>query len=115
MSNDWRAGKGEALLSRPPRVVGKGGQCLPLWGQSSPFPESCPALGVGDVFIPFSSSPEDMLIDFRERGRGRGEKHRWEREASMGCLWFAPGQGMEPQPGRVPSPGIESLTFRFAG
>ena len=33
----------------------------------------------------FSSSPEDILIDLRERGR-EGENHQYKREALIGCL-----------------------------
>ena len=33
----------------------------------------------------FLSSPEDMLIDFREKGRER-EEHPCERETSVSCL-----------------------------
>ena len=42
-------------------------------------------------FLFFLSSPEDMVVDFRERGRKgerEGEKHRCERDTSIGCLLY---------------------------
>ena len=44
-----------------------------------------------ETIIPnfLKSSPEDMFIDFRERGKGRErerEKHLCERETLIGCL-----------------------------
>ena len=42
-------------------------------------------------------SLEDMFTDFRERGRERErEKHRCERETSIGCLPFVFQLGIEP-------------------
>ena len=46
-----------------------------------------------------------MLIDSRERGRkeeGEGQKHQYEREASISCLLYTPPPGSNPQPRHVP-------------
>ena len=53
----------------------------------------------------FKSSPEDMFIDFRERGRER-EKHWCEKETLIGCLPYTPQPKSNPQPFslRVDSP-----------
>ena len=51
---------------------------------------------------------------FREGGRegGReGEKHRCERETSIGCPSHAPNWGPGPQPRHIPSLGIEPVNF----
>ena len=47
----------------------------------------------------FKSSPKDLLIDFRETGRGRGEreKNKCETEVSFGCLPYAPWLGIKSQ------------------
>ena len=40
------------------------------------------------------------LFILRERGRegeGEGEKHRCEKESSIGCLLHRPGPGMNPK------------------
>ena len=50
------------------------------------------------------SSPEDMLIDFRETGREgerEEEKHGCERETSISCLLYMPRVGPIPQPRHV--------------
>ena len=58
-----------------------------------------------------------VLFIFRERGReeGRvGEKHPWEREASVVCLSHTPIQGPSLQPRHVPCLGIEPKTLWLA-
>ena len=63
------------------------------------------------VFI-FLLSPEDMLIDFRERGREgerEGEKH--QSVASCSCS----NRGLNQQPRYVLRPGIEPTSFQFMG
>ena len=65
----------------------------------------------------FKSLPEDMFIDFKERGREREkegnidvkEKHQFV--ASHRCL----NQGSNQQPRHVPLPRIEPTTFRCMG
>ena len=51
------------------------------------------------------SSPKDMSIDFRERGRERGR----ERETSTSCLPWVPQPGMER--GMCPDGGSDSQPF----
>ena len=44
----------------------------------------------------FYSSPKDMFIDFREKGRkGEGGRER-ERETLIGCLLYVPQPGIKP-------------------
>ena len=43
----------------------------------------------------YLSLPKDMTIDFRERRR-EGEKHRCEKETSVGCLLYMPQLGTKP-------------------
>ena len=65
----------------------------------------------------FLSSPEDMLTDFRERGKKgerEGEKHPlWETPIS--CLPYAPQLGTAQQPRYVPWLEIKPATFHFMG
>ena len=84
----------------------------------------CPRGGVRYAFIywlnyyPFLPSPEDVLIDLRERGRegdGKGEKHLCERQTSISFLWHTPWLGTKPRPRHVSWPGIKLATFRFQG
>ena len=41
----------------------------------------------------FKTSPEDIIIDFREKGgkgERKGEKHQRERETLVSCLLYVP-------------------------
>ena len=51
-------------------------------------------------FLALGSSPREMFIDFRERGRGkkREREKRWcERETLIGCLLHASWPGTKPE------------------
>ena len=69
-----------------------------------------------------NSSPKDMFIDFRERGKGRQgvgvgrerEKHGCERETSIASCMH-PSWGPYPQPRYVPRPGIKPTDFSVCG
>ena len=57
----------------------------------------CSHLDWQSWFVFFKSSPEDIFIDSRERGRVKEkEKHQCEREISISCLPHAPWPGFEP-------------------
>ena len=78
-------------------------------------------------FCPLCSSPQDILIDFRERGRNRerrrcgGDTERqresniYVREIFIRCPPYTPDRGRNPQPRYVPWPGMEPTTFRCSG
>ena len=59
-----------------------------------------------------------MLIDFRERGRegkGEGEKHRCEREASIGCPSYTPRLGTKPATQTCALTRNQTMTFWSMG
>ena len=59
-----------------------------------------------------------ILFIFRERereGEKDGEKHRYARDTSMGCLSHAPNLGPGLQPQHVAWLGIKPVTFWFTG
>ena len=71
-------------------------------------------------FLGFPRTLQYLLIldYFLERGARREkkrEKNRCKRETSIGCLWSVPQLGSNPEPRRVPRPGIRPTTFGFAG
>ena len=90
---------------------------VPVWGSIVPL--ICPPALISPLiclcllmFLLFSSSPEDMLTDFRGAGVGR------ERERNIDWLRLvcAPTRDWKnPQPRHVPWPGIEPVTFWFTG
>ena len=47
-------------------------------------------------FFFFKSSPEDILIDSRERGKGRRERNINARETSIDCVPHTPQLGPNP-------------------
>ena len=58
--------------------------------------------------VKYKSSPRDMLIDLRERGR-EGEREGKKHRSAASCL--CPDQGTNLQPRHVPWPGIEPWPF----
>ena len=72
-------------------------------------------------FFDFKSSPKDVFIDFRERGKWWGEREKErERDTHTHIDQFPPihaltEDGICKQPRYVPSPGIEPATFCWMG
>lgn len=77
-------------------------------------------VGIGETRITtklteffLKSSPDDLLISFRERGRAgvrRGKKHQCERQTPISYVWRT-----EPSTQASVLTGIQPMAFSFMG